>query len=224
MMDESKELERLWRRVQELNHKYFPDNALLPILGNGELKNPKIMFVFINPTHRNISSSKDWKGPRYPFVGTKNIWNIFYKAGLFDKELLDEINACSTWDVDFSNSVLQSLKKRRLYITNIVKWTGSDATLPDAQKIKLFLPLLEEEISIVKPEYVLTFGLIPFENLTKNKIKLSEYYERSIRDGKLASYEVEINKFRTRVIPCYFPIGRGNPKRAVELLKLLKDL
>jgi len=27
---------------------------------------------------------------------------------------------------------------------------------------------------------------------------------------------------RTKVLPCYFPVGRGNPKRAVEILNIFK--
>ena len=214
-----KNLEKLWILVDEINKQNFPDNSLASILGNGKTEKPKIMFVFINPTKRNISSDKNWKGPRFPFIGTKQVWRIFHRAGLFNDELMLQINDSSEWSVDFTNKVLEFLKKKEIYITNIVKWTGHDATLPDSEKIKLFLPILEKEIELVQPQHIVTFGLIPFEKLTGQKIKLSDYYEKAVEQNKLEFY----NHKSTKLIPCYFPIGRGNPKRAVEILKLVKN-
>ncbi len=213
-------LEQLWSHVNELNKKYFPNNNLMPILGNGKTLKPKVMFVFINPTKRNISSDPQWKGPRFPFIGTKQIWRIFHRAGLFDDELMNKINISSDWSLDFTNNVLRFLQQKEFYITNIVKWTGHDATLPDSEKINIFLPTLEKEIELVKPEYIVTFGLIPFERLVKQKIKLRDYYSKVINNKKLRFYSFKSSK----IIPCYFPVGRGDPKKAVEILKLVNDL
>lgn len=215
------DLEQLWRYVEELNNKNFPENELMPILGNGKTHRPKFMFVFINPTQRNISSSKNWKGPRFPFIGTKQIWRVFYKAGLFDKELIEKINNNPDWSLGFTDQVLRFLKKNEFYFTNIVKWTGRNAALPESGKIKLFLPILQKEIEIVRPEYIVTFGLIPFEGITKNKIKLSEYYHDVAKNKRLKFYNVKLNDFNVNVMPCYFPIGRGNPNKAIELLRHL---
>ncbi len=224
MIERCKNLEELWQYTLELNNRHFSDNKLMPILGNGKSYKPKVMFVFINPTARNISSDKNWQGPRFPFIGTKHIWRIFNKAGLLDNRLINEINADSNWSIEFTNKVLQYLNDRKFYLTNIVKWTGHDATLPDSEKIRLFLPILEREIEIVRPEYIVTFGLIPFRNLIKQSIKLSDYYYDAIKNGKLKTYDLLVNTTKTKVIPCYFPVGRGNPKRAVELLKLTNIL
>jgi DNA polymerase len=224
MLEECTNLEQLWSYVNEVNEKHFPENNLMPILGNGKTDRPKVMFVFINPTIRNISSDRSWKGPRFPFIGTKQVWRVFHKAGLFDGGLLDEINTNSSWSIDFTNKVLQHLKGREFYFTNIVKWTGHDAALPEKEKIKLFLPLLKKEIEIVKPLYIVAFGLIPFENISGRKIKLSGYYKAVIKDQKLKAYSLRVNAFETKIIPCYFPIGRGNPKAAVGLLKLIEKL
>ena len=213
-------LYQLWQHVHELNKQNFPNNKLMPIVGNGKTFKPKVMFVFINPTKRNISSDKNWKGPRFPFIGTKQIWRIFHRSGLFDDELMHEINNSSIWSVEFTNKVLNFLQKQEFYITNIVKWTGEDATLPDSEKINLFLPTLEKEIEIVQPEYIVTFGLIPFERLTKQKIKLKNYYSEVINNKKLKFYLFKSSK----IIPCYFPVGRGDPKKSVEILKLVKEL
>ena len=118
---------------------------------------------------------------------------------------------------------MKFLHNRKIYFTNIVKWTGSDAALPDAQKINLFFPILEKEIEIVQPEFVVAFGLIPFERLAKRKIKLADYYSEVSRKNKLSFFEMKIGSAKTKIIPCYFPVGRGNPKRAVEILKLASE-
>ncbi len=216
-------LNELWNEVHELNSRHFPGNTLAPILGGGKTDRPKTMLVFINPTARNTSSDPSWKGPRFPFIGTKQVWRIFHRAGLFDEELLSQINNSPAWSVEFTKKVLNFLQASGLYITNIVKWTGKDATLPDAEKIRLFLPILEKEIEIVKPERIVTFGLIPFERLTKQKIRLNDYYTDAMKASKLKSYQTKFGSHAAGVIPCYFPIGRGNPSRAVDILRLLKE-
>ena len=224
MIHTCKTLEELWRVVLDINKKNFPENNLMPIVGNGKTFCPRIMFVFINPTHLNISSDQQWKGPRFPFIGTRPIWRIFHKSGMFDNTLMDHINNSKLWSVDFTYQVLDLLNAKSLYVTNIVKWTGHDATLPDAEKIKLFLPILEREIELVQPEYIVTFGLIPFENITHQKIKLREYYDDVMGSKTLRFFETLIGNKTFKIIPCYFPVGRGDPKRAVELLKMINNL
>lgn len=224
ILSEIKDLDSLWNHVNDLNKIYFPSNSLAPIVGNGKISSPRFMFVFINPTVRNISSDWSWKGPRFPFIGTKQVWRIFHRAGLFDDLLMEEINKCSDWSVGFANEVLGFLQKKDFYITNIVKWTGKDAALPDVKKISLFLPVLKREIEIVRPKYIVTFGLIPFENLTKQKIKLGEYYKEVKNKNSLRLYSLNFVSATPKVVPCYFPIGRGNPKRAVDILKMLHKL
>jgi DNA polymerase len=224
MLSKIKTLDDLWIYVDNINKTHFPSNSLAPILGNGKRDSPRFMFVFINPTAKNISSDKGWKGPRFPFIGTKQVWRIFHRAGLFDDSLMDEIDNNPVWSVGFANQVLRFLEQKDFYLTNIVKWTGKDAALPDADKISLFLPSLRREIEIVKPQYIVTFGLIPFERLTGRKIRLDDYYSSIKKRGKLEFYDAKVDSVGSKVIPCYFPVGRGNPSRAIEILKMLEEL
>ena len=224
MYQNCRTLEALWSVVDDLNQKYFPNNSLKPILGNGKTFRPKVMFVFINPTYANISSDKNWQGPRFPFIGTKPVWRVFHRAGMFDDELIEKINNSKSWSLEFTNHVLAFLKAKSFYLTNIVKWTGFDAALPNSEKVKLFLPILEREIEIVQPQYIVTFGTIPFENITNQKIKLIDYYSGVMNSKKLEFFDVDYNGFKTKIIPCYFPVGRGDPKKAVEILKLVEKL
>jgi len=213
----------LYNHVIELNKKYFRGSTLMPIPGGGEVNNPKYMFVFINPTIRNQSTNPEWKGIRAPFIGTKNIWRIFHKAGHFKTELMQEIEKRKFWDEAFAQKVYSFLKAKSFNFTNIVKWAGENADLPNREKIKIFLPTLIKEIEIVQPQNIITFGLIPYEALTQRKIKLEKYYQDCMRVNKVAVTKIPTGRVQTNIITCYFPIGRGkNPKRAVELLKLLK--
>lgn len=223
-MELPQNLPELWEYVHTLNKNCFPENNLMPILGGGKTSRPDVMFVFINPTHRNISSDPSWSGPRYPFIGTREVWRIFHRAGFLSGDLIERIENLKPWPVELALELETFLQKNNLYITNLVKWTGSDAALPDAGKIRLFLPIMRREIEIVKPKYIVAFGLLPFKYLTSEEIKLADYYAEVLEAGNLKTYPLFINETSAQIVPCYFPVGRGNPKRAVELLKLLHPL
>jgi DNA polymerase len=101
----------MWKIVNEINLKHFSENNLKPILGDGETFRPKIAFVFINPTSKNISSHPNWHGPRFPFIGTKQIWRVFHKAGMFDDELINMINNSKSWSLELTQKVLNFLNQ-----------------------------------------------------------------------------------------------------------------
>jgi len=43
--------------------------------------------------------------------------------------------------------------------------------------------------------------------------------EKQIKSRKLITYKsIKIKDKNYKVFPCYFPVGRGNPKLAIELL------
>ena len=60
--------------------------------------------------------------------------------------------------------------------------------------------------------------------MTNQKIKLIDYYSEIMDKKKLRFFDREYNGFKTGIIPCYFPVGRGEPKKAVEILKLIDSL
>ncbi len=218
-------LSRLWDYVDKFTQKHFPDNEFSPILGGGKEQNPKFMIVFINPTKRNISSHPGWCGPKFPFIGRKRPWIEFAKAGIFtDENLLDQIRTNTDWSVDFTLQVKKHLEEQSIYLTNIVKNTGFDATLPNARFIELYRKIFEKEVELIKPKYIIAFGLIPLNAMVDEKIKLSEYYETAMKTGKVEFYYCNIGDTCYKVIPCYYPIGRGNPRKAIELLKLIRLL
>ena len=83
-------LKSLEQKYAQLQQQYGA-SELDSIYGGGCKDNPNICFVFMNPTRRNIASSKDWTGIKVPWIGTKNVWDLFYKLGLLDNRLYKKI-------------------------------------------------------------------------------------------------------------------------------------
>jgi len=212
-------LDSLWLKIDDCKECRSKNNKLKHILGNGCTKNPKFCFIFINPTHRNISSKPDYKGPRSPFLGTKEVWKVFVNSKLLNKSFLEKTKE---WNKETIDYVLNELKNKRYYMTNIVKCTRPNADLPKSKEVNEKLEILKEEISIVDPELIVTFGIIPFKAITGISLKLKDHLEKQNKSKSLILYDsIEINNKRYKVFPCYFPVGRGNPKKAAEILNYL---
>jgi DNA polymerase len=163
------ELQVLWKEVDNCEDCKNSGNKLQHVLGGGKELNPKIMFIFINPTYRNITSRPDYSGRRFPFVGTKEIWKTFVAAKLLDEQILSETN-----NAEF---VINVIAEKEFYFTNVVKCTKEDAILPEISIINKKIELLLKEINIVQPKLIVAFGILPFKLLTGKKLKLSKYYK-----------------------------------------------
>ena len=83
-------LNDLTKEYDKLQIKYGA-KELDSIYNGGCDHDPNLCFVFMNPTGRNIASSKDWKGLKSPWIGTKNIWDLFIALDLLDKEIYSKI-------------------------------------------------------------------------------------------------------------------------------------
>jgi len=97
---------QLHKEYDKLQSKYG-DPTLFSIYGAGCIDNPNVMFIFMNPTGRNISSIPSWKGLRAPWIGTKQVWDIFENLGLLKSEIYLKIKSIKPeeWDSDFANEV-----------------------------------------------------------------------------------------------------------------------
>lgn len=82
------QLEDLKAEYDKLQIKYGA-KELTSIYNGGCTNNPDICFVFMNPTGRNIASDPNWKGRKSPWIGTKNIWKLFYRIGLLDEKIYE---------------------------------------------------------------------------------------------------------------------------------------
>ena len=179
------------------------------------IDNPDICFVFMNPTGRNIASSKDWKGIKSPWIGTKNIWNLFFKLDLIDLDIYQKIKLIKgkEWTEDFAKEVYQNVTKHKYFITNLGKCTQLDAReLPDSV-LSNYLHLLEKEIEIINPKVIILFGNQVSSIVLNKKIAVSQVrrklYIKSINGKKYKFYAV------------YYPVGNGifNIDKSIEDIK-----
>ena len=70
-------------------------------------------LVFMNPTAKNIATSKDWKGIRCPWLGTKQVWKFLADVGLFDKNLNNQIQNMKPkdWSLEFCENVYDEVAR-----------------------------------------------------------------------------------------------------------------
>jgi len=210
-------------QLSDLNAKYdkmqkkYGDKELSSIYNGGCEEKPDICLIFMNPTGRNIASEKTWKGKRYPWIGTKNIWKFFYKKNLLDEKIYKEIQnkKSKEWDEKFSELVYENVRNKKLFITNLGKCTQIDARpLPDSVYLE-YLDLLYKEIDIIKPKKIIVFGNQVSSIFLNQKIAVSEWRKKSIKK-KIREEEYD-------VYPVYYPVGNGmrNIDKAIEDLKFI---
>ena len=195
--------------------KQYGAKELDSIYSGGCDENPDICFVFMNPTGRNIASSKTWKGLKSPWIGTKNIWDLFYSVNLVDQNIYDEIKLIkgSEWTEDFAKNVYDNVKKHKYFITNLGKCTQVDARpLPDSVFLK-YLKLLERELEIINPKVIILFGNQVSSIVLNQKISVSQVrkksFEKVIKNKKYKCYSV------------FYPVGNGrfNINKSMEDIK-----
>lgn len=206
-----KDLTKEYDRLQQ----QYGAKELDSIYNGGCEENPDICFVFMNPTGRNIASSKTWRGLKSPWIGTKNIWDLFYNINLIDKDLYKRIKSIKgkEWSEAFAETVYENVKKNKYFITNLGKCTQIDAReLPDAV-YKEYLHLLEKEIDIIKPKVIILFGNQVSSIVLNEKISVSKTRKKA--------YQKEINGHPYRFYPVYYPVGNGrfNIDKAIEDIK-----
>lgn len=206
--------ECLHREFDQLQRLYG-DRQLYSIYGAGRILKPKYCFVFMNPTSKNVSAKKEWNGLRAPWIGTKNVWSLFYELGLLEVSLykrISEIKA-SDWTPGFAVEVYENLAVNSVYVTNLAKCTQVDASPLPNTVFRAYLPLFQKEIALVKPTHIIAFGNQVSSIILQKKISVSEYL-----DGRSERFD---RIFPTH--PIYYPVGQGrrNQPLAVRRIKQL---
>ena len=212
-------------KIKDLNKYYdklqleYGEPTLSSIYNGGCESSPDICFVFMNPTGKNVASTKEWKGRRSPWIGTKNIWKLFYNVGLIEKELFDKIQSmkATEWDEEFADYVYSKVEEKKFYITNLGKCTQIDARpLPDSV-LKQYLELLYKEIDIIKPKKIIVFG-----NQVSTIFLGKKICVKSVRKEE---FKIEINKKEYPVYAVFYPIGNGmrNIDLAIEDIKYIMN-
>ena len=209
--EQTKSLENLKAKYDKLQLEYGAKN-LDSIYSGGCEKNPDICFVFMNPTGRNIASNKTWLGRKSPWLGTKNIWKLFNKVGLLSDSTYEKIieKSPSDWDYKFCDWVYDEIEKNKVFITNLGKCTQVDARPLTDDVLKKYLDLLLEEIDIVKPKVIITFGNQVSSIILNKKIAVSK--------NRKVCYNLKVRDNIYKVFPVYYPVGNGifNIDKAIE--------
>lgn len=212
-------------QLKELNKEYdklqliYGAKELDSIYNGGCENNPDICFVFMNPTGRNLASEKNWKGRKSPWLGTKNIWKLFYAVNLLSESTFNEIQKkkVKDWDYAFCDQVYDEITNNKLFITNLGKCTQVDARpLPD-DVLKKYLDLLLEEINIINPKIIITFGNQVSSIILNKKIAVSE--------NRKKYHELNVQDKTYKVYPVYYPVGNGifNIDKAIEDIRWIID-
>lgn len=212
-------LEDLRKEYDKLQKKYGA-KELDSIYNGGCAENPDICFVFMNPTGKNIASSKEWKGIKSPWIGTKNIWDLFYKLNLMDEEIYKKIKEIRgiDWTEEFAEEVYEDVKKHKYFITNLGKCTQVDARVVSNSVYEEYLDLLKKEIEIVNPKVIILFGNQVSSIVLKQKISVSQCRKRLFVD--------KINSKEYKFYSVYYPIGNGrfNIDKSIEDIKYIQQI
>lgn len=173
---------------------------------------PDVCLVLMNPTARNVSVHKSWKGLRASWLGTKNIWKLLHQLGFIDKKtfVATQDKKPHEWDDAFSRTLYEDIAKKKVFMTNLARSTQPDARpLPNAV-FSACVPLMEEEIAFLKPKVIISFGNQVSSALLKRPIKVSECRRKP--------FELNVGGKMYPVYPTYYPVGMGfmNMGKAVE--------
>ncbi len=195
--------------------KIYGDSSLHSIYNGGCDTNPDICCVFMNPTGRNIASLPNWPGPYYPWLGTKNIWDLFRSVDLIDEDIYQKIKSIksSDWDQDFCYKVYDSISKHRVFITNLGKCTQVDARPLKDSSYHEYLPLLEKEIKIINPKIIILFGNQVSSIFLDEKISVSQ--------ARKIPYQKKIGRDKYTCFSVFYPVGNGrfNIDKSIEDIK-----
>lgn len=212
------ELDELKVEYDKLQQKYGA-KELDPIYNGGYTKNPDLCFVFMNPTGRNIASSKEWKGIKSPWIGTKNIWDLFYKLNLMDEEIYKTIKSIkpAEWTEEFAEKVYEDVKKHKYFITNLGKCTQVDARPLPNSVYEEYLELIKKEFEIIKPKAIILFGNQVSSIVLKEKISVSQCRKKL--------FEMDINGEVFKFYSVYYPVGNGrfNIDKSIEDIKYIQE-
>ena len=207
-------MNNLITKYDELQNKYGSKD-LNSVYGGGCKNSPRVALVFMNPTKKNIATSKEWKGIRAQWLGTKQIWEFLTKCGLFDNKINEKIKSkkANEWDNDFCEYVYKEVENKGMWITNLAKCSQDDARALSDNVFLEYKDLLKEELSIVNPSKILFFGNQVSSIMLEEPITVSTTRQKKfalkIKDKEYESYAV------------YYPVGNGrfNQDKAIEDIK-----
>ncbi len=192
---------------------------LMPVYGAGCVNKPDIMFIFMNPTGRNVSAHATWVGLRAPWLGTKNIWGLLYKLKLLSgaNYKLTQTLRAGEWTEDFAEAIYRELAKNKVYVTNLAKCTQDDARILHNSIFKKYLENTRREISLIRPKKIVLFGNQVSSIILNKPIVVSKYKGAQ-------SETLKIKNAAFRVYPVYYPVGQGQRNMPLAIKRIKRIL
>lgn len=211
-------MEKINKSYDELQNKYGSDK-LNSVYGYGKRDNAKVALVFMNPTKRNIATSKEWTGIRAQWLGTKQVWSFLAECGFISKDINSKIQSKKPkeWTPEFCEEVYDDVTNHGVWITNLAKCTQEDAReLPDEVFLN-YLDLLKQELSLINPEKIILFGNQVSSIVLNEKICVSQ-----VRKTK---FNLPIKNKSYEAYAVYYPVGNGrfNQPKAIEDILYIKQ-
>lgn len=173
------------------------------------------MFCFYESNRKKYCFIKRWKGIKSPWIGTKNIWDLFHSLNLVDESIYNKIRSIkgSEWTEEFAEEVYRDVKAHKYFITNLGKCTQIDARELPNEVFKQYVELLKKEIEIVNPKVTILFGNQVSSIVLDKKISVSQCRKQLFID--------KINKKEYKFYSVYYPVGNGrfNIDKSIEDIK-----
>lgn len=208
----------LHRKANALQKKHGA-GGLNAVYGAGCIDKPTLMFIFMNPTGRNVSANLKWKGLRAPWLGTKQVWGMFRELNLISQEIYEQTQTRKSeeWDCNFAEEIYENLAQHNLYVTNLAKCTQVDAK-PLSDKVFIdYLEQTKQEILKIKPKHIITFGNQVSSILLDKKISVGNYEKTDCE-----SLYVEGKVFK--IYPTFYPVGQGRRNQPLSVKRILSIL
>ena len=214
-------------------------NTIPPVWSGGQSYHPKLALVFVNPTYRNQAAAEGWPDEyRAPHIGFKRIWKFLAECGLYPDNVIPMLPEDGKWTQDDASQLYWFAADAGLYITNLVKACRTTSAMPTTTYAREWLPLLQQELAIVRPQYIVTMGGLVSSLVLGKPIMLRAVYHYVMATGSpLICHDTDDSHTPTDVrrplichdtddshdnpadiVPCYFPSGRGNPAKAREIM------
>ncbi len=214
------QLDELKTEIDKLHEKHGDQNYTA-LYGTGCIKKPEVMFLFMNPTAKNITVNKQWDGIRAPWIGLKNTWKLMFRLGVIDEKTLTRIQSINadSWTPEFATTLYQQVAKNKVYLTNLARCTQPDARHVSDVVFRESRNITLKEIELLQPKVIIAFGNQVASNLLQQAIKVSECRRRK--------HELVVGKKTYAVYPAYYPVGMGQrnmPKAIQDIQAILKTI
>lgn len=212
-------------QVNRLHSKYdqlqlrHGDPSLSSVYGAGCVSEPELMFIFMNPTARDLSALKNWDGLRAPWIGMKGVWQLFYQLGLISEPIFKNTQKIKAkdWSKELALEIYIELKKNEVFVTSLAKCSQIDARPLRNEVFKDYLDLMRQEILSVKPKHILTFGNQVSGIVLDKSVSISAY-----EGDECELITIEGNDFK--VYPVHYPVGRGKRNMPIAINRIKKIL